>query len=77
MSFRDNLNVLGGNTEKHKTSSVTIEKEVTNINKDDNESAATISYKIKFIDSARFIPTSLSNLVDNLTEKNQKNKYKD
>ena len=77
MSFRDNLNVLGGNTEKHKTFSVTIEKEVTNINKDDNESAATISYKIKFIDSARFIPTSLSNLVDNLTEKNQKNKYKD
>ena len=28
----------------------------------------TISYKIKFIDSATFMATSLSNLVDNLTE---------
>ena len=28
----------------------------------------TISCKIKFIDSARFMATSLSNLVDNLTE---------
>ena len=28
----------------------------------------TISYKIKLIDSARFMETLLSNLVDNLTE---------
>ena len=28
----------------------------------------TKSYKIKFIDSARFMATSLSNLVDNLTK---------
>ena len=33
-----------------------------------NESVVTISYKIKFIDTARFLATSLSNLVDNLTE---------
>ena len=36
--------------------------------KDDNESVVTISYKIKFIDSAKFMATSLWNLVDNLTE---------
>ena len=28
----------------------------------------TITYKIKFIDSARFMARSLSNLVDNLAE---------
>ena len=36
--------------------------------KDGYESVVTISYKIKFIDSARFMANSLSNLVDNLTE---------
>ena len=36
--------------------------------KDSNESVVTISYKIKFVDSARFMAISLSNLVDNLTE---------
>ena len=43
-----------GNTKKYKTFSVTIEKEVTKIDKDRNESAVTIPYKIKFIDTARF-----------------------
>ena len=38
--------------------SVPTEKEVTNIDKDGNESVATISYKIKFIDSARFMVSS-------------------
>ena len=38
------------------------------IDKDGNESVVTISYKITFTDSARFMATSLSNLVDNLTE---------
>ena len=56
---------LGENTQKYKPFSVPIEKEVTNI---DNESVVTISYKIKFIDSARFMATSLSSLVDNLTK---------
>ena len=45
-----------------------MEKEVTNIDKDGNESVVTISYKIKFIDSARFMANSLSSLVDNLVE---------
>ena len=40
-------------------------EEVTNIDKDVNESFVPISYKIKFIDKARFMENSLSNLVDN------------
>ena len=51
-----------------KTQKSTIEKEVMKVDKDDNESVVTISYKIKFTDIARFMATSLSNLVDNLTE---------
>ena len=54
-----------------------MENEVTKIDKDGNESVVTMSYKIKSIDSARFIATSLSNLVDNLTEGILKIKCKD
>ena len=36
-----------------------------------------MSYKIKFIDSARCMASSLSNLVDNLTKANHKIKCKD
>ena len=32
-------------------------KKVTNINKNSNKSVGTISYKINFIDSARFMAT--------------------
>ena len=57
-----------GKHKKYETLSFPIEKEFTIINKDSNESFIIISYKIKFIDSARFMDTSLSNLVDNLTD---------
>ena len=33
----------------------------------DNDSGETITYKIKFTDSCRFMPSKLSNLVDNLS----------
>ena len=42
-------------------------KKVTKIDKNCTGSDATISYKIKFIGSLKFMVTSLSNLVDNLT----------
>ena len=58
--FEGELECLGENTEKHKAFPVPIAKEVTKI-----ASVVTISYKIKCIDSARFMATSLSNLVDN------------
>ena len=53
---------LGENTERYKSFSIPIKKEVTKIDKDENESDITISYKRKFIHSARFMATSLSNL---------------
>ena len=40
---------------------------VTYIDKDDNESVVTISYK-NIIDGATFMASSLSNIVDNLAE---------
>ena len=67
MSLKGNLNVLE-KTKKYKTFSVPIKKEIIKIDKDDNKTIETISYKTKFIDSARFMANSLSNLVDNLTE---------
>ena len=75
--FEGQFKCLGESTEKYKTFSVPIEKEVTNIDKDDNESVVTISCKKSFFDSARFIATSLSNLSDDLTEEIHKIKCKD
>ena len=75
--FDEQFECIGENTEKYKTFSVLIEKEVINIDKDGNENVITISYKIKFIDSARFMATSLPNLVHNLTEEIHKIKCKD
>ena len=47
------------------------------IDNNGNESVITKSYNVKFINSVRFIATSLSNLVENLAEEIQKIKYKD
>ena len=43
------------------------------LKKHNNDSGETITYKIKFIDSCRFMLSKLSNLVDNLSEINNKN----
>ena len=59
--FEGNFQCLGENTEKYITFSVPIKKRIENKNID-------IIYKIKFIDSFRFMATSLSKLVDNLTD---------
>ena len=59
--FDGNFECLGENTEKYITFSVPIKKKIEN--KD-----MGITYKIKFIDSFRFMATSLSKLVDTLTE---------
>ena len=65
--FDGNFECLGENTEKYITFSVPIKKRIDNKNID-------ITYKIKFIDSFRFMATSLSKLVDNLTENIHNNK---
>ena len=59
--FEGNFECLGENTEKYITFSVPIKKRI-------EYKDIEINYKIKFIDSFRFMATSLSKLVDNLTE---------
>ena len=59
--FNGDFECLGENKEKHITFSVPIKKE-------SNEDG-TIIYSIKFMDSFRFMYTSLSNLVDNLSDR--------
>ena len=54
------------NTEKYISFSVPIKKER------DNDSGEAITYKIKFIDSCRFMSSKLSNLVEKLSEINNK-----
>ena len=66
--FKGELECLRENTEKYTTFSVPIKKEITKIDKDDNDKIVKISYKIKFIDGCRFMSSSLSSLVDNLPE---------
>ena len=61
--FDGNFECFGENTEKYITFSVPLKKEIKNKNK-----IIEITYKIKFIDSFRFMSTSLSKLVDNLSE---------
>ena len=75
--FEGEFECLGENKGKYKTFSVPMKKEIKKISKDGNEIVTTISYKIKFINSSRFIASSLSNLVDNLSEWIRKIKYKD
>ena len=65
--FNGNFECLGQNTEKYITFSVPIKKKIEN--KD-----LEITYKIKFIDSYRFMTSSLSKLDDNLSEDIHNNK---
>ena len=64
--FYKQITCLGENTEI--TFTVPIEKEVTAIDKNGEEITETISYILQFIDSAIFMASSLSNLVNNLSE---------
>ena len=54
--------------ERYITFSVPIKKEITRKDNNGNDKNTKISYKIKFIDCCRFMSTSLSNLVSNLSE---------
>ena len=68
--FEGNFDCLGENTEKYITFSVSLKKKIKNKNLE-------ITYKIKFIDSFRFMSSSLSKLVDNLSEGIHNNKCAD
>ena len=58
--FKGQFECLGKNADKYITFSVPIIKELDN--------GKTIIYKLKFIDSFRFMSMSLSKLVDNLSQ---------
>ena len=70
--FEGSFKCIGENSEIYKVFSDIINKKVIKTDKDGNEMVETISYKIKFIDSMRFVATLLSKLVDSLTEGIQK-----
>ena len=68
--FDGNFDCSGENTEKYITFSVPLKKKIDN-------KTLEITYKIKFIDSFRFMSSSLSKLVDNLSEGIHNNKCAD
>ena len=68
--FDGNFECLGENTEKYITFPVPIKKEIRNKN-------IEIAYKIKFIDSYRFMSMPLSKFIDNLSERLHNNKCLD
>ena len=53
--FEREFECLGESKEKYKTFSVRVKKEIINIDKEGNESVKTIFYRIKFVNSARFM----------------------
>ena len=57
IEFKGKVNCIGDNMENYITFSEPIKKELNN--------GKTVTYKLKFIDSFRFMSTSLSELVDN------------
>ena len=67
--FYGQLECLAENTEKYTAFSVPISKELGH--------GKTMTYRLKFIDSFRFMSTLLSSLVDNLSEKRHSDKCKD
>ena len=68
--FEGNFDCLGENTEKYITFLVLLKKKIDNKNLE-------ITFKKKFIDSFRFMSSSLSKLVDNLSEGIHNNKCSD
>ena len=60
--FKGSFDCLGENIEKYIIFSVPIKKE--------HDNGKTVIYKLKFVDSYRFMPSSLSSLVNNLSEIN-------
>ena len=57
MSLRENLTALGKKQKKKQNFVHSNRKKVTKIDKAGIESVVSISFKIKFIDSARFMAT--------------------
>ena len=58
--FKGNIDCLGENTEKYITFSVPLKKEI--------KDKKLVTYKLRFINSSRFMRTLLASLVDNLSK---------
>ena len=58
--FKGEFECLGENTEKYISFSVPVKKE--------HDNNKTVTYKLKFFDTFRFMQSKLSDLVDNLSE---------
>ena len=66
--FKCQFTCVKENAEKYITLKVPIEKEVTRIDKNGEEMTKNIPYILQFIDSVRFMVSSLSNLANNFSE---------
>ena len=75
--FKGEFECLGENTEKYITFSIPIKKEIAKKDKNGDDKIMKISYKIKFIDSFRFMSSSLSDIVDNLSDELQSDECAD
>ena len=77
--FGGNFECLGEYTEKYITFSVPLKKKIENKNmiKSSSLERIEITYKIKLIDSYRFMSMPLSKLIDNLSEGIHNNKCAD
>ena len=73
--FKKQLTCLGENIEKYIIFTVPIEKEVARIGKNGEQITKNLSYILQFIDSARFMTSSLSNLDNNLSERLHRTKF--
>ena len=69
--FEEQFTCLGENTEEYTKFSVPIR-----IDKKRKKITKSISYRLQFIDSARFMASSLSNLTNNLADRIHEIKYK-
>ena len=67
--FKKQLTCLEESTEIYITITIPIEKEVTKIDKNGEEITKNIPYILQLIDAARYMASSLSNLVNNLSER--------
>ena len=66
--FEGEFECLGENTETCITFSISINKKITKKDKDGNDKVVNIPYRLKFIDSYRFMSAPLSSLFDNLSD---------
>ena len=74
--FKKLFTCLGENTEKYITLAVPVEKEITGIDKNEENFTKDISFMLQFIDGTRFMASSLSNIFNNLSEGIRRTKCK-